>query len=782
MNKFLKIFGIFVLVCTLSGIGGAIWLYHWASSDLPGFKNITDYKPPLVTTVYGQDDKVLGYFYREKRFLVTLDQMSTWIPKAFLAAEDASFYQHDGVDLTAIVRAFKANLMAGRTKQGGSTITQQIIKRLLLTSERSYKRKLKEAILAFRLENYLTKEEILTIYLNHIFLGAHSYGVEAAARTYFAKHAKDLSIAEAAMLAGLPQAPTRYNPYQSYPLARQRQEYVLGQMRNLGWISEDQYQEALVEPIELKSMEDPSWRVGAYYLEEVRRWLVDQFGEDEVYNGGLTVTTPCDLKHQAAAEKALRRGLIDSAKRRGWTGPIGNFTPADEPRILEEGPQTTDNIMEKDQLLKAFVVKVVRDRAFVHFGKFKGEIPLKAMWWVRKPDPKKSHEDVPDPTDARKVLKKGDEVWVTVAQAPKNEDGTWILDLEREPEVEGALVSIKPDTGEVVALVGGYSFAKSQFNRATQARRQPGSAFKPIVYSAAIDNGYTAASIVLDAPIVYANDAEGKLWRPQNFEGTFEGPTLLRTALVKSKNLCTIRIAQRIGIRTIIERARAMGLESDFPPDLSVSLGSAVVTPMNLCEAYTTFPRGGSYIKPRTVLSVKSAWGDELYTSKPEAVDAFSPQTAYIMATLMKQVVQNGTGWRARVLGRPVAGKTGTSNLEQDAWFMGYAPYLLTGVYVGFDELTPMGKWETGSRAASPIWVDYRKQVENDYPYEDFTQPPGIVMVKVDGRTGKLATPSSTQEFFLPFKVGSEPTEASGSYGGNGETSASDDDLFKQTF
>jgi penicillin-binding protein 1A len=782
MKKFLKIFGIFVFVCTLSGIGGAVWLYHWASSDLPGFKNITDYKPPLVTTVYAKDNKVLGYFYREKRFLVTLDQMSPWVPKAFLAAEDASFYEHDGVDLTAIVRAFKANLMAGRTKQGGSTITQQIIKRLLLTSERSYKRKLKEAILAFRLENYLTKEEILTIYLNHIFLGAHSYGVEAAARTYFAKHAKDLTIAEAAMIAGLPQAPTRYNPYQNYQLARQRQEYVLGQMRNLGWITDEQYQEALVEPIELKSMEDPSWQVGAYYLEEVRRWLIDQFGEDEVYNGGLTVTTACDLKHQEAAEEALRRGLIDSAKRRGWTGPVGHFTAADEPRILEEGPQTTDGIMAKDQLKKAFVTKVFKDKAMVRFGKYKGEIPINAMWWVREPDVKKSHEDVPNPTDARKILKKGDVVWVTVDTAPKKEDGTWILDLEREPKVQGALVSIKPDTGEVVALVGGYSFATSQFNRATQARRQPGSAFKPIVYSAAIDNGFTAASIVLDAPIVYANDAEGKLWRPENFEGTFDGPTLLRTALVKSKNLCTIRIAQKIGIRTIIDRAKAMGLESDFPHDLSVSLGSAVVTPMNLCEAYTTFPRGGSYIKPRTVLSVKSAWGDDLYTSKPEAVDAISPQTAYIMATLMKQVVQNGTGWRAKVLGRPVAGKTGTSNLEQDAWFMGYAPYLLTGVYVGFDELTPMGKWETGSRAASPIWVDYRKQVEDDYPYEDFTQPPGIVMVKVDGATGKLASPSSKQEFFLPFKVGSEPTETASPYGGNGEAPASADDLFKQTF
>lgn len=781
MKKFLKIFGIFVLICFLAGVGGAVWLYNWAAKDLPGFKNITDYNPPLVTTVYAQDNQVLGYFYKEKRFLVTLDQMSSWVPKAFLAAEDASFYEHEGVDLKAIVRAFKANLVAGRTKQGGSTITQQIIKRLLLTSERSYQRKLKEAILAFRLEKYLTKEEILTIYLNHIFLGAHSYGVEAASRTYFARHATDLTLAQAAMLAGLPQAPTRYNPYRNFDLAKQRQRYVLEQMHNLGWITTDQYREALDEEVVLESMPDPSWGVGAYYLEEVRRWLIDEFGEDATYNGGLTVTTSCDLKHQAAAEKAVKRGLLNSAKRRGWTGPIGSFTPADVPAILEEGPQDTENIMDKTNLMKAWVSAVYKDKAVVRFGRFHGVIPIKSMWWVREPDPKKSHEDVPNPTDARKVLKKGDVVWVTVDEAPESEEGTWVLDLEREPKVEGALVSMKPGTGEVLALVGGYGFEKSQFNRATQARRQPGSAFKPIVYSAAIDNGFTAASIVLDAPIVYANDAEGKLWRPQNFEGTFEGPTLLRTALVKSKNLCTIRVAQKIGIRTIIDRAKAMGLETDFPYDLSVSLGSASVSLMNLCQAYSTFPRGGSWIRPRTVLSVKSAWGDDMYTSEPEMVDAFSPQTAYIMASLMKQVVRYGTGWRARVLKRPVAGKTGTSNNEQDAWYMGYSPYLLTGVYVGFDELTPMGKWETGSRAASPIWVDYRKQVESDYPYQDFTQPPGIVMVRVDGATGKLASPSSTQEFFLPFKEGTEPTEMAPSRTG-GERPVSDDDLFKQTF
>ena len=782
--KILKILLIVFLICLMAGIGGAIGLYNWASKDLPGFKNITDYNPSLVTTVYAKDNQVLGYFYKEKRFLVTLDQMSPWVSKAFLAAEDASFYQHDGVDLTAITRAFVANMKAGRTKQGGSTITQQIIKRLLLTAEKSYKRKLKEAILAFRLENYLTKEEILTIYLNQIFLGAHSYGVEAAARTYFAKHAKDLTIAESAMLAGLPQAPSRYNPYKNYALAKQRQRYVLDQMRSLKWISSDQYREAMAEEIKLESMPDPSWKTGAYYLEDVRRWLIKQYGEEAVYHGGLTVTTPCDLKHQGAAESALRHGLLNSAKRRGWLGPIENVNAGDVERILKEGPQDTEKIMLKDRPMKAWVSKVTKDGATVKFGKYNGTIPLSALWWVREPNIKKSHEDVPDPKDARKILKKGDVVWVTVDKAPETPEGNWMLDMERKPLVEGALVSIKPDTGEVVALVGGYSFNKSQFNRATQARRQPGSAFKPIVYSTAIDNGFTPSTLVLDAPIVYANDEQGKLWRPENFEGTYDGPTLLRTALVKSKNLVTIRVAQKLGIRKIIERAKAMGLDAEFPEDLSVSLGSAVVTLIDLCEAYTTFARGGSYIKPRTVLSVHSAWGEEMFTSVPEAVDAMSPQTAFIMASLMKHVVQNGTGWRAKILKRPLAGKTGTSNNEQDAWYMGYSPYLMTGVYVGFDELRPMGKWETGSRAASPIWVDYRKAVEKDYPYQDFTQPPGVVMVQVDAKSGKLASPDSEKEYFLPFKVGTEPTEmdTGGSVYDEKGAGAADDDLFKQTF
>ncbi|EMG36242.1 penicillin-binding protein, 1A family [Desulfocurvibacter africanus PCS] len=764
---------------------GAVGLYVWASKDLPGFKRIADYNPPLVTTVYSRNGKVLGYFYKEKRFLVTLAEMPKYLPEAFLAAEDSGFYQHDGVDTMAIARAFLANMRAGGIRQGGSTITQQIIKQLLLSPERSYSRKIKEAILAYRLERYLTKEEILTIYLNQIYLGAGAYGVEAAARAYFGKHVNELSLAEAAVLAGLPQAPSNYNPYQHPESAINRQRYVLNRMLESGWINREQYERSLVEPLEFKSMPDPSWKLGAYYLEEVRRWLVERYGEQAVYEGGLHVRAALDMTHQEAAENAMRKGLEESARRRGWEGSLMRLRPEEHAMFLADEALPSE-ALEPGSWLKVLVTQVSPQGALVRFGDLTGEIPLAQMSWAREPDSQKSPEEVPPVTDATTVLRSGDVVWAEVLKKPAQpNEARWSLALRREPSVEGALVSIRPDSGEVLALVGGYSFQRSQFNRATQALRQPGSAFKPIVYSAALDNGYTPASVLLDAPVVYTDEVTSQIWKPDNFEGVFYGPTLLRTALVKSRNLVTIRIAQKIGIKTIIERAKAMGLVSNFPQDLSVALGSAVVTPLNLCQAYTAFARGGSYINPRLVLDVVSAWGESLYASQPEPVEAISPQTAYIVTSMLKDVVQSGTGWRAKALKRPVAGKTGTSNDERDAWFLGFTPYLVTGVFVGFDSNEPMGKYETGARAASPIWVDYRAAVEEQFPFQDFPRPAGVTMVSIDPQSGLLAGPNSTESLFLPFLDGSAPTEmASGSDSPTtmGVTPAEGEDLFKQVY
>ncbi len=797
-----KIFKVCVFLC----IGGVIFgsalvygTYHWASQNLPDFTDITDYNPPLVTTVYTRDKEVLGYFYKERRFLVRKESLPDHVWQAFVAAEDGDFFEHQGIDFTAIIRAMVNNLRAGHIVGGGSTITQQVVKMLILTPEKNYHRKMQEAILAYRLERHLSKDEILTIYLNQAFFGNRAYGIEAAARTYFGVHAKDLSIAQAALIAGVLPAPSKYNPFQNLSAAVSRQHYVLEQLRAQALISSKDYSDAMKEELNLKSMEEPSWKTGAYYLEEVRRRLIEKYGEDQVYNAGLHVFTAIDLKHQKAAEKALRKGLEASAMRRGWPGAETKIKTKQWEEYLKKHPVEPKDL-KKGEWVQVLVTGVKPKFATVRLGELKGEIAVETMAWARKPDIKTDSRWVKPVKDATLVVRPGDVIWAEIIEVPKKlkellsqagessgldkkkvaAAGSLALGLRIKPKVQGALVSMDPKNGDVLALVGGYSFAKSQFNRATQAFRQPGSAFKPIVYSCAIDNDFTAASIVLDAPIVYKNSASGQVWKPQNVGGKYYGPTLLRTALVKSRNLVTIRVAQRVGIEKIVSRARALGLVGEFPLDLSVSLGSVAVTPLNLTEAYTVFPGGGSYAKSRFILQVKDAWGKELFVGEPELTAAISPQTAYIMTSLMKDVVQSGTGFRAKALKRPVAGKTGTTNDEFDAWFVGFTPHLVSAVYVGFDQLAPMGRSEGGSIAASPIWVDYRMAVKDDYSPDDFTRPEDIVMARVDGKNGLLAGRSSAQSYFLPFVAGTEPLQTSGSQAASG--GAEDNDLLKKLY
>jgi penicillin-binding protein 1A len=777
--KVLKILVALLLLGVFLAAGAGIGLYYWAQEDLPGFTKLSDYSPALATTVRARDGRILGYFYREKRFLIPLSMMSPATVKAFLAAEDSGFYQHEGVDLPGIFRAAVKNFVAGSIVQGGSTITQQVIKSMLLTPERSYERKLKEVILAYRLEKYLTKDEILTIYLNQIYLGAKAYGVEAAAREYFGVSASQLTTAQAALLAGLPKAPSRYSPYGNPERARERQLYVLSRLRDLGWIDAAEYETAVDEPLQYSAQEDPSWKTGPYYLEEVRRQLVEKYGEDMVYAGGLQVRTAMDMDHQVVADQALRAGLVETSKRHGWQGPVRSIEPGGYEEFLR-GQRIGE--LEAGDWVQVLVTDVNKSAAKVRFGAQSGVVPVDSMAWARKLNPKLAPEEAGKVADARKVLKVGDVIWVSVVE--KTADAPVKLALEQEPKVEGALVSMDPRTGEVLALCGGYDFFRSQFNRATQALRQPGSAFKPIVYSTALDNGFTAASIVLDAPIVY-QDGSGEMWKPENFEGIFYGPTLLRTALVKSRNLVTIRVAQQVGIDKIIERGKALGLTGIMEPNLSLALGSGQFTPLNMCQAYSAFARGGSSIRPRLVESVVSPWGEQLFSATEEVSDAMPPETAYIISNLLQQVVQSGTGARAKVLGRPVAGKTGTTNDEQDAWFMGFSPYLLTGVWVGYDQVKPMGKYETGARAALPIWIDYRAKVEPNYPVEDFSVPPGIVMARVDARTGRLAGPGTAEAYMLPFQNGTEPLPSLGMDeldADPGSSNAGGESLLKQIF
>jgi 1A family penicillin-binding protein len=665
-------------------------LLHAGESQSPQYpythfflEQLTDYRPPLTTTVYAKDGSVLAYFNRQNRFFVTLETLPNYLKQAFIAAEDSGFYTHDGVDPRSVFRAFFNNVKTVSGRQGGSTITQQVMKRLLLSSNKSYMRKFKEAVLAYHLEKYLTKEQILTIYLNEIYLGAGAYGVEAAARTYFNKSAHYLSLAEAALLAGLPKAPSQLNPYHTPAKAKIRQRYVLDRMLAENFINRTQYQQALTAPLNYQRMHDPSWKLGAYYLAEVRRWLLTHlsrkkmnargiflpfYGADALYEGGLHIYTALDPDHQRAAQKALSGGLEKLTLD-------GDVVYA---RILEVSPA--------------------------------GLIP----------------------------------------------------ELAPRPKVQGALLSMDPNTGEVKALVGGYDYKYSQFNRATQARRQSGSLFKPVVFSTALAQGYTAASIIMDKPFSIRLSASEKLWQPNNFSGKYGGPTLLRTAMTQSINVVTARVAHQIGISKVIQQARRMGIRSGLPHVPSISLGAGETSLMELVQAYSTFPRGGTQIEPRLVLSVYDRDFKLIFHNTPRIARAMSPQNAYIITHLLKQSVENGTGWRAKALNHPVAGKTGTSNNMRDAWFMGFTPYLLTGVFVGFDDGSSMGKLGTGARAAAPIWVDYHKRVKNHYRKQEFIIPEDILFGSVTREGNYLGEGWYEKGIVLAFKKGTEPKALEG--------------------
>ena len=805
MKKLLILLILLFVVGAFTGLAGLVGLYYWASSDLPSFRKITDYRPPLVTTIYTRDNTVLGYLYSEKRFLVTLSEMPPYLPKAFLAAEDSTFYQHEGVDISAIFRAMIKNLQRGGIKQGGSTITQQIIKRLLLSSEKSYKRKIREAILAYRLEKYLTKDEILTIYLNQIYLGSRAYGVEAAARTYFGVHVAQLTIAQSALLAGLPQAPTRYSPFRDFESAKNRQKYVLGRMLVQGWITQAQYDAAVAEPLVFKSMPDPSWEVAPFYLEEVRRELIDRFGEDQVYNGGLHVYTAVDLKHQEAAERALREGLVASERRRGYK-PTLEKLEKDKYADFFEHSNVPESLLTPGRWVKALVMEVSAQGVVVRFGDKMGLISANELNWAKgrveagdliwasilaTPD-KNAPADEPasgktSPEATAKPGRKGKAQEPAPVAPSRSTHAMWKLAMQLEPRIEGAIVSMDPRTGEVLACVGGFSFEKSQFNRATQSFRQPGSSFKPIVYSAAMDNGLTPATIVEDAPFSYRDPWSGQVWSPGNYEGDYGGPMTIRAALAKSKNLVTVRVAQQVGMKKVVERALALGLRGEFVPYLPVSLGAVAVNLLDMIRAYSAFARDGSIINPRFILDVKSPWGEDVFNNKPEVKQVISPQTAYIMDCLLKEVVRAGTGSGAKVLGRPLAGKTGTTNNEQDAWFIGFTPHLLSGVYVGYDQVQPMGRENSGAHAALPIWLAYRQAVENSYPPDDFAPPEGIVWARVENSQaiGSKGQPSP-ESYFLPFMEGTQPAQADVGASATPEGAAtgegSDSDLMKQAF
>jgi penicillin-binding protein 1A len=757
-----------VVVCLIAGAGAGMAIYGHLIKDLPKISTLSDYHPSIITTIYSDDNRKIAEFFRERRIVIPLSEMPETLTQAFVAAEDDRFYIHKGVDLISIARAFFKNIEAGAIVQGGSTITQQVTKSLLLTPEKSYERKIKEAILAYRIDKTLSKEEILYLYLNQIYLGHGAYGVEAAAGNYFNKSAKDLNLAECAMLAGLPQAPSRYSPFKNPDLARQRQIYVLNRMVAEGYITNLQATEAINTELDIKPRKNWYIEEVPYYTEHIRRYIENTYGSDVLYTQGLEVHTAVNVEMQKAAREQIEKGLRALDKRQGYRGPLKQLAPTEiEPHLTELKEAAKQTEPEADSIVEGVVVAVDNQEktVSVRTATARGVIALENMRWARIPNPELYlYEDpVTRPGD---VLAVGDVILVRLigplARA-ETEDvtdtGAWDLALEQTPEVQSALLSIEAGTGLVKAMVGGREFASSQFNRAIQSRRQPGSSFKPIIYTAALLKGYTPASVVIDSAVVYKDAESDFKWKPDNYEKTFHGPTLLRDALAKSRNIISIKLLMDVGIDETVSLARKFGISSPLSQDLSISLGSSGISLLELVTAYSVFANEGNMIEPIFITKIVDRNGNVLELREPEKTRVLDKATAYIMTDMLKSVVQSGTGRRVRALGRPVAGKTGTTNNLYDAWFLGFTPNFITGTWVGHDEEQPLGKGETGSRAASPIWLGFMQEVLKDEPVLEFPIPESVMFSQIDAETGLLPGPGSTKTRFEVFKEGTAPTE-----------------------
>jgi penicillin-binding protein 1A len=757
---FFRIFLLFVLICTLTGGLGAVGLYYYISRDLPKITTLKDYHPPIISTVYADDGRKIGEFFNERRIVVPLTEIPDMLIKAFVAAEDSRFYTHQGIDLLSITRAFIKNIEAGSIVQGGSTITQQVTKSFLLTPERSYTRKMKEAILAYRIEKALNKEDILYLYFNQIYLGHGAYGVEAAAENYFGKTARDMNLAECAMLAGLPQAPSRYSPFRYPDRAKQRQIYVLNRLVEEGYITNIEATEAINTKLDIRPRRNLYIEEVPYYTEYVRQYVEKKYGTEALYNEGLQIYTAVNIGMQRIARKEVENGLLALDKRQGYRGPLQHLAPeAIETYVQDLQKQWAETVPEAGQTVTGVVVQVSdgEKTVAVRMGGGQGIIDIADMDWARKPNPEVAYHAkmIKKPGDA---LQSGDVVLVRLKERREGSD-LWNLALEQVPKAQGALLCLEAETGNVKSMVGGRDFRETQFNRALQSRRQPGSAFKPIIYAAAIDKGYTPATVVIDSPIVFKDREQDFKWKPRNYGKKFYGPTLLRQALAKSRNVITIKILQDIGIDYVMDYAHKLGITSTLNRDLSLALGSSGVSLLELVSAYSVFTNHGFRVTPCFVTRVLDRYGNELEKFTPAKEMVIDPSTAFIMTSLLEGVVQNGTGWRAKALNRPVAGKTGTTNDLYDAWFMGFTPEYTAGVWVGFDEEASLGKFETGSKAASPIWVGFMERILADKPAQVFEVPEGVVFTQIDATTGLLPVAESSKTIFECFKEGTVPTE-----------------------
>ena len=752
MNKFLKnilIISLYLILLLSILIITVLWTY---SNKIPDYKFLKNYKPPVSSKVYSGNGELVADFSKEKRIFVPFNSIPENVINSFLSAEDKNFFFHPGVDAKGVMRAVinnVSNVILSKRLEGASTITQQVAKNFLLTNEVSLNRKIKEAILAFRIERALSKERILELYLNQIYLGSGAYGVAAASLEYFDKSIKDLNYSEAALLAALPKAPSKYNPYRNIELAKFRRNLVLKNLFDNKYIDAKLYQKLQDEKIYLNKSKKIYLEDSQYYIEDVRKSVVDSFTYEKVYKQGFNINTPINLKLQKIATQVLRDGLISYDKRKGWRGALFN----------KDYSENWNDNLEKFNLENsinwhlAIVKKVNKFSAQIETeDKLNGKIAYSDISWSKK--------------EFEELIKVGDIIYV------KKIDGN-NYSLKQLPKINGGIVVMDPFTGRVLALSGGFSFKKSEFNRATQASRQPGSAFKPFVYALALENNYTPTSLVLDAPIVLDQGDDLKMWKPENYGKKFYGPSTLRVGLEKSRNLMTVRVAQDLGLTKIVNFSKNLGIYDNPEELLSISLGSAETTLLKLTSAYSVFVNGGKLVDPILIDRIQDSEGKTIYNhDKIKCINCdqisylgkdfpsiensykqvFSPQTAYQMTSILEGVVQRGTGKKLKDLKLNIAGKTGTTNKNTDTWFIGFTSNLLVGVYVGLDNPKPLGKYETGSKTALPIFKDFIKKAVKKTDARPFKAAKGTVMMVVDPTTGQKAKFDSKNTIIEVYK------------------------------
>ncbi len=716
-----RLFLILFLVGLVAAGGISYYIYYHFSRDLPDYTSLKDFRPNLITRIYARDGQLMGEYFMERRIIVPYTRLPQHLILAFLAAEDARFFEHTGVDFLGIVRAFIENVKAGEIVQGGSTITQQVVKSILLSSEKSFSRKLREAILAYRIDNYLTKEEVLYLYLNHIYLGNGAYGVEAAALEYFGKHVEDLNLAEAAMLAGLPKAPTRYAPTNNPLRAKERQTYVLNRMVEEGFVEPAEAQAALNQALTFKTSRQPGFDYVGYYTEYVRQLLEERYGRDPLYKAGFRVYTAADIELHRAAQEAVNQGLRDLYRRHGFRGPLKRLSAKEiDSFCLQQVKYQQKHPPLKGQLQTAVVVQPEKGRncLVVRFGNEYGFL-------VQNPAPAPGMK-VSEASNIVSRLRLGDVIQVRLQQKASGRQ-KWLVSVDPDPTAQGALVYVENHTGKVRVIMGGKDYRDSVFNRATQAKRQPGSAFKPIIYATAVEKGYGPGSTLLDEPISLPGGRRGELWTPKNYDNRYSGPISLATALARSRNIPTVRLLMSVGLPPVINLAKAMGLTTQIYPNYSSALGASEVSLFELTRAYSVFPNQGQLAAPILIERLEDRDGRILEEAEPHSRPAISQRTAQIMTELLVGVVTRGTGQKVLALRRPIGGKTGTTNNTRDAWFIGFTPSVTAGVWVGMDDERSLGAKETGSQAAAPIFIRFMQEALKNQPLEEFPSLPGTL-------------------------------------------------------